>query len=118
VKYIIFAIINTVIVILKNQFMLQTIIEYQKIKDNIPTLLDVSGYRNDFVAKKIGMKPTYFSVKKQRGNWTDKDVQNILTVLTQHNEEVENYLMLEQMRSIENEETITLAEFKKEMGWK
>lgn len=98
--------------------MLQTIVEYQKIKESIPALLDVSGYRNDFIAKKIGMKPTYFSVKKQRGNWTDKDVQNILTALTEHNEEVENYLLLEQMRLRKNEETLTLAEFKKEMGWK
>lgn len=98
--------------------MLQAIVEYQKIKESIPKLLDVSGYRNDFIAKKIGMTPSYFSVKKQRGNWTDKDVENILTVLTEHNEEVENYLMLEQMRNIENEEVITLSEFKTEMGWK
>ena len=98
--------------------MLQAIVEYQKIKESIPKLLDVSGYRNDFIAKKIGMKPSYFSVKKQRGNWTDKDVENILTVLTEHNDEVENYLMLEQMRNIENEEVITLSEFKTEMGWK
>ena len=98
--------------------MLQAIAEYQKIKESIPTLLDVSGYRNDFVAKKIGMRSTYFSVKKQRGTWTDKEVENILLVLTQHNEDVEDYILLQQMRNAEKEETLTLAEFKKEMEWK
>ncbi len=98
--------------------MLQAIAEYQKIKESIPTLLDVSGYRNDFVAKKIGMRSTYFSVKKQRGTWTDKEVENILLVLTQHNEEVVDYILLQQMRNAEKEETLTLAEFKKEMEWK
>jgi len=98
--------------------MIDIIESYQKIKKSIPDLLEISGYRNDFVAKKIGMKPTYFSTKKQRGNWTDEDVKKIIDVLTGQNEEVENYLMLEQMRSLEKEDTMTLAEFKKKAGWK
>jgi hypothetical protein len=98
--------------------MLQIIADYQKIKESIPELLEISGYRNDFVAKKIGMRPTYFSLKKQRGNWTDKDVENILKVLTGQNEDLENYIMLEQMRNVKGEETISLEAFKKEMGWK
>ena len=94
--------------------MSQTIVDYQKIKQSVPTLIDVSGYRDDFVSKKMGMRPTYFSVKKQRGTWTDKEVESIFTVLTQHNEQVEDYILLQHMLSVDKEDTLTLAEFKKE----
>lgn len=98
--------------------MIEAIADFKKIKEIIPSILEVSGYRNDYVAKKIGMLPTHFSLKKNRGNWTDSEVEKLLSFLTVYNEDVEDYLLLEKMRSLENEETITLAEFKKEMGWK
>lgn len=97
--------------------MLETIKKYQQLKESIPALLDVSGYRNDYVAKKMGMTPAYFSVKKQRGNWTDKEIEKILSVI--ENEDVENYLMLEEMRSRKDDETISYDEYKKIIAtWK
>jgi hypothetical protein len=33
------------------------------------------------------------------------------------NEDIEDFVMLEIMRRIKDEETISLEEFKKEMGW-
>ena len=99
--------------------MLDTIKKYQKLKESITALLDVSGYRNDYVAKKMGMTPAYFSVKKQRGKWTEKELENILKILTTHNEDVENYLMLEEMRSRKDDGTISYEEYKQIIAtWK
>lgn len=89
----------------------------QEIKERIPELINTSGYRDDFIAKKIGMTPVFFSVKKQRGNWSEKEVNKIMAVLTGENDEVFNLLMLEEMRIRKDDETITLDELKKQIGW-
>ena len=89
---------------------------YKKLLSNVSEIIDVSGYRNDYKAKKLGMKPQNFSVKKQRASWTPDELEKLFAIID--NEDVENYLLLEQMRSLKDEETITLAEFKKQMGWK
>jgi hypothetical protein len=41
--------------------------DYRRLVNIIPEIIEASGYRNDFIAKKLGMKPQNFSVKKQRG---------------------------------------------------
>lgn len=98
--------------------MVETIEQYQIIKQSIPELLDVSGYRNDYVAKKIGMTPSYFSVKKQRGNWSDEDLMKILQVLTTKNNEVEDYLDIAMMKKKMAEgKFISSDEFEKKMSW-
>ncbi len=86
---------------------------HKEIKDRISALIEASGYRDDFVAKKIGMAPAYFSVKKQMGNWSEKEVEKIIAVLTAENDEVFDLLMLEEMRLRKDEETLSLDEYKK-----
>ncbi|MGJ7032892.1 hypothetical protein [Niabella hirudinis] len=93
--------------------MLQIIDQYRLIKENIPKLLDISGYRNDFIAKKIGLSASAFAVKKQRQSWTDKEVKDIVEAITGVNEDVEDYVMLEIMRSRKSEETLSLDDYKK-----
>ena len=95
---------------------IQIVSAYKRLLDSVADIIDVSGYRNDYIAKKLGLKPQNFSVKKQRGNWTPDELEKLLRIID--NEDVENYLMIEQMRSMKDEETISLEEFKKEMGWK
>ncbi len=51
--------------------MLEVIQEYKQLKMNISKLIDKSGYRNSYLAERIGMQPQNFSVKKMRGNWTE-----------------------------------------------
>lgn len=48
---------------------------------NIPKMIDISGYRNDYIAKKLGMKLQRFSVKKQRGSWTLTEVKQLLAIM-------------------------------------
>ncbi len=86
---------------------------YRTLVQSMGELIQVSGYRSDFLAKKIGMKPANFSQKKQRGNWSVDEVEKLMQVI--ENEETENYLMLQLMRAAKNDETVTYAEFVKEM---
>lgn len=97
--------------------MLQAIAQYKSIKASIPMLLEVSGYRNDFVARKIGMKPGYFSVKKQRGNWSDNEVEKLVKVLTSANTEVQDYLDSKMIDEMNTGKRVSSEEFKKSQGW-
>ena len=98
--------------------MLQIIENYIKVKKAIPELIDLSGFRNDFIAKKMGMKSANFSIKKQRSSWSDVEVNELLEIITKPSEDVEDYLLLLDMRAKKDEETLTLQEFKEQMGWK
>jgi len=94
----------------------QVVHSYKRLLSNVAHLIDISGYRNDHIAKKLGIKPQSFSAKKKKVSWTPDEVEQLLAVID--NEEVENFLMLDQMRGLEQEETISVDQFKKEMGWK
>lgn len=96
--------------------MREIVINYRTLVRNLGELIHVSGYRSDYLAKKIGMKPANFSQKKQKGNWSVDEVEKLMEVI--ENEDTENYLMLQLMRAAKNEETVSYEEFQKEMGWK
>ncbi len=90
---------------------------YSALLRMLPLLIDVSGYRNDYLSKKMGLTPATFSAKKQRGNWSTDDVVKLMSII--ENEDVEDCLMLELMRSAKNDETISSDEFRKEINkWK
>lgn len=63
---------------------------YQFLVNNLGKMIEVSGYRNDFIAEKIGVKPSNFSVKKQKGNWTLEEVGKLMNVI--ENNYVTEYL--------------------------
>ena len=96
--------------------MIEVIHNYKELKKNMGNLINKSGYKNSFLAEKIGMQPTLFSVKKQRGNWSDDEMEKILVLI--ENEELEDYYFGELLREKEKEETVSYSEFKREMGWK
>jgi hypothetical protein len=51
-----------------------------------------------------------------RASWTPDEVKQIITVI--ENEDVEDYFLGLIMKNIDKSETLTLADIKKEMGWK
>ena len=63
---------------------------YKKIVENVSNIIDISGYRNDFIAKKMGIKPQNFSLKKQRANWTPDEVSTLLKVV--ENDDVKSFM--------------------------
>lgn len=92
--------------------------EYNAIKDNIASILKASGYRNEYVARKIGLSPANFATKKQRGNWTEKELAKIVEVITEPNEDAEDAIMVEVMRSRKDDPIVSMEEMRKELGWK
>lgn len=95
---------------------IQTVLDYKNLVSKLADLIEISGYRHDYIARKLGMKPQNFSVKKQRVTWNPDEVEKLLTIID--NDDVENYLMLEHLRSLKAEETMSLDELKKFIEWK
>ena len=44
------------------------VLNYQMLVNNLGQLIEISGFRNDYLSQKIGLKPANFSVKKQKAN--------------------------------------------------
>ncbi len=89
---------------------------YENLVSNIGQLIEISGYRNDYVAKKLGLTKVNFSAKKNRRTFTLEEIRKIVAIID--NEDVEDYLMVQQMHALRDEPTISLEEFEREMGWK
>ncbi len=92
---------------------------YKQLVENIPQIIDVSGYKNEYIAKKLKIKPQYLSVKKLRKSWSVNDVENLLHIIM--NEDVENYLN-DFYENILIEKSLTgkavsADEFEKRMKW-
>lgn len=98
--------------------MKEIILNYNFLRNNLAELIKKSGYRNDFIAEKIGMAPAYFSVKKQRGNWTEEEAEKILDII--ENEATEDYYLglIMQQISTKPDELVTLEDFQKMAEWK
>ncbi len=89
---------------------------YEVLLNEIGQLIEISGYRNDYIARKIGMTPVNFSAKKNRRSFNLNEIRQIVEVID--NEDVADYLMVKEMDGRQNDETITHDEFYREMGWK
>ena len=90
---------------------------YKTLLQLLPELINVSGYRNDYLSKKMGLSPATFSAKKQRGTWSPDDVLQLMKIIG--NEDVEDYLMLQLIRAAKDDETISADEFRAEIKkWK
>ena len=63
---------------------------YKQLLQNIPHIIDISGYKNEYIAMKLNIKPQYLSVKKQRNSWNVEDVEKLLNIIM--NKDVQEYL--------------------------
>jgi len=90
---------------------------YKTLVHLLPELIEASGYRNDFLSKKMGITPATFSAKKLRGNWSVDEVVSLIALI--ENEDVEERLMLELLRGQKDEEYVSATDFRKEIAkWK
>lgn len=89
---------------------------YKTLRKSVGKLIEKSGYKSSYIAEKIGMVPNHFYVKKQRGTWSEGELQKILIVI--ENEDLEDYFFGELMIDMKDDETVSYDEMKKEMGWK
>ncbi len=95
--------------------MLEVIENYLLLKKQMNSLIKRSGYRNEFIARKIGMRPDYFAVKKQRGNWSDEEVLKIIKVI--ESDDVSNHFDEIIIKNCFPGNTIFSEDFEKIMGW-
>lgn len=95
--------------------MLNIVESYIELKKNMATLINKSGYKNAYLAEQIGIPAPTFSVKKQRGNWTESEIQKILAII--ENERLEDFFMLELMRKEKDEPRFPISDLKKNLGW-
>jgi hypothetical protein len=91
---------------------------YQFLVNNLGNLIEVSGYRNDYIAKKIGVQASNFSVKKQRGNWTVTEANKLLQLLTVANPDVQDYIDSKILDARNTGNRMTSEEFKSRLTWK
>lgn len=96
--------------------MREIIENYQTLRNSLSSLIDKSGYKNAFIAEKIGMSPNHFYVRKQRSSWSEEEIEKILDVI--ENDELEDFFLGQLMDNMNKEETMSLNELKKEMAWK
>ncbi len=94
----------------------EVVLNYKNLVAQISNLIDVAGYRNDYVAKKIGLSTTSFATKKKRGSFSVDEVEKIMQLID--NEDVDDYLMVTIMDARKDEPVLSLDEFKGQMGWK
>lgn len=95
--------------------MLGIVKDYKELRQHLGILIDKSGYKNAYVAEKVGMPAPNFSQKKKRGNWSLEEVEKILSVI--ENEELEDFFLMEIMKERDQGDTVSYAQFRKEMGW-
>ena len=96
--------------------MTNIITQYKILLNAVPELIDISGYKNEYVAQKLQMRPAYFSAKKQKGNWTIEEVEKILRTIS--NKDVDDYLDKTFIKECFTGDTMSAATFEKKMGWK
>lgn len=97
--------------------MIEIVQNFLELRKQMGILIDKSGYKNSYIAEKIGMQATLFSVKKQRGNWTEIEMEKVLSVI--ENEELEDYFLGQIIQTVEKEnEYMSYEDLKVEMGWK
>ncbi len=87
---------------------------YKVLLAHVANLIEVSGYRQDYLSRKMGLKTATFSAKKQKGNWTPDEVEQLLSII--NNEDVEDYMLLRLMENMESEETISYEDFKSQLA--
>lgn len=95
--------------------MLGIIEDYRELRRHLGSLIDKSGYRNSYIADKVGMPASNFSQKKKRGNWSLEEMERVLAVID--NQELEDLFLLEIVKERDKGNTITYEQFRKEMGW-
>lgn len=98
---------------------MKVIESYKELKRNIPLLIEASGYKDKYIARKIGMPIPNFSAKKRRSNWDEEDIERIVRVVSSPNEEVEDILDAIEAKLAMQSEDVSYEEYKLEVAkWK
>jgi hypothetical protein len=97
--------------------MIEVLENYKLLKESLGDLIKKSGYRNDYLADKIGMGAAYFSIKKKKANWSDSEVEKLIKVI--NSQEAADYFDTVMIKAkMKKGKYISSDEFENKMGWK
>lgn len=96
--------------------MLAIIDNFILLKSELPKLIELSGYRNNYIAEQLGMNADYFVVKKKRGNFKDEEFRRIMKIIS--NQKVEDYCDKLIIKNAFPGNTMSASEFEKRMQWR
>ncbi|MFT4203781.1 MAG: hypothetical protein QM610_07660 [Chitinophagaceae bacterium] len=84
--------------------MLDVITKYNTLKSHLPMLLDMSGYRLDFVAESLGFSKAYFYNKKSKNKFSNEEFEKIVNFIWR--DEMEDKLLEMSMQESEKTERV------------
>lgn len=97
--------------------MIEILENYKILKESLSDLIKKSGYRNDYLADKIGMGAAYFSIKKKKANWSDTEVEKLIKIINS-NEASDYFDTIMIKAKMKKGKYISSDDFEKKMGWK
>lgn len=97
--------------------MIDIIENYNILRSNLPKLLDLSGYRMDYIAEKAGISKNYFYTKKSKNSFAHEEFEKIIGIIWK--DEFRDIMELEIMKHRAKKGTnLNAVAFKSKMGWK
>ncbi len=91
------------------------VLNYQMLIDNMGELIEISGFIDEYLSKKIGLKPASFLQKKQNGNWTTNEILKLLPVI--ENKPAEEYIEAFKIWESKKGTFIASAQIENRMKW-
>jgi len=91
-------------------YLLEVLGDYLEVENNIGAIIASTGYKNEYIAKKLAMPISTYYTKRRKKTFTAKDVFKIVKML-EDTEEMYNAAELELMESRRNGEVISGEEF-------
>ena len=96
--------------------MLAVIENYNLLKKSLPRLLDLSGYRMDYLAERLGLSKNYFYTKKSKNTFSNEEFEQLIAFIWR--DEFQDFLDEELLKLKMHEGTnLTGSAFKQKMGW-
>jgi len=85
--------------------------EYRIFKNLFPKLLELSGYKMEYLAERLGITPSAFSMKKKRNSFDLDEMEEVTNIIW--NDYLEDKFLAEAMKQSKKEGHLTKAETKK-----
>jgi predicted transcriptional regulator len=91
-------------------YLLEVLGEYHEIEKNISDIIEASGYKTQYIAKKLRMPLSTFYFKRKTKSFTSKEVLQIVRLLDDDSNE-DNTFLLETARERRSDEKTSAADF-------
>jgi hypothetical protein len=91
--------------------MIEIITSYNRLKKNLPFLLDMSGYRLDYIAESLGFNKSYFYNKKSKNKFSNEEFEKIINFIWR--DDLEDKFLIEVMKQSEQSDRLGEEQTKK-----